>query len=66
MAVYKEDDTMDQEKFEAALRVFVEGCQNIHTSYMARTYGSVMPDEISSNICKRYATIIRWRADTSG
>lgn len=54
---------MDQEKFDIALRVFVEGCQNIHTDHMAREYPNVTPDEISYKLGKRYAKIIRRRAD---
>ena len=54
---------MDQEKFDIALRVFVEGCQNIHTDYMAREFPSATPDNIYSKIGKRYAKIIRSRTD---
>ena len=54
---------MDQEKFDIALRVFVEGCQNIHTDYMARIFSNLTPDQISSKIGKRYAKIIRASED---
>ena len=50
---------MDQEKFDIALRVFVEGCQNIHTDHMARHYPNVAPDNIYSKMGKRYAKVIR-------
>lgn len=49
----------DQEKFDSALRVFVEGCQNIHTDYMARHYPNQTPDEIRVRLGMRYAKIVR-------
>ncbi len=54
---------MDQEKFDIALRVFVEGCQNIHTDHMAREYPNVAPDEISYTVGKRYVRVVRKRLD---
>ena len=57
---------MDQEKFDNALRVFVEGCQNIHTDHMARHLPNVTPDQISSKIGERYAKIIRARDEEQG
>ncbi len=54
---------MNQEKFDIALRVFVEGCQNIHTDYMARESGNVAPDEISFTVGKRYIRVVRKRVD---
>ncbi len=55
---------MDQEKFDIALRVFVEGCQNIHTDYMAREFRSLNPDVISVKIGKRYAKVIRTHVES--
>lgn len=57
---------MDQEKFSIALHVFVEGCQNIHTDYMAREFPNTAPDEISARIGKRYAKIVRTRVAGDG
>ncbi len=57
---------MDQEKFDIALRVFVEGCQNIHTDYMVREFPNTAPDEITSKVGKRYAKIIRTRVAGDG
>ncbi len=57
---------MYDEKFGNALRVFVEGCQNIHTDYMARDFPNTTPDEITSKIGKRYAKIIRTRVAGDG
>ncbi len=54
---------MDQEKFDIALRVFVEGCQNIHTDHIAREYPNVTPDEITFKTGKRYVKIIRRQVD---
>lgn len=54
---------MDQEKFDIALRVFVEGCQNIHTDYMAREFPNQTPDEISFTTGKRYVRVVRKRMD---
>lgn len=57
---------MNQEKFDIALRVFVEGCQNIHTDYMACEFPNMAPDEITSKIGKRYAKIIRTHVANNG
>jgi hypothetical protein len=54
---------MNQEKFKMALITFVEGCQNIHTDYMARQFPNLTPDEISFKPGKRYVKIIRRRVD---
>ncbi len=54
---------MDQDRFDAALRVFVEGCQNIHTDYMARMYPRLTPDQITSRLGKRYAKVSRSGVD---
>jgi len=54
---------MDQEKFDIALKVFVEGCQNIHTDYMADHFNNLSPDMISVKRGKKYAKIIRTRND---
>lgn len=50
---------MNSEKFNDALRVFVEGCQNIHTDYMARQFPNQTPDEISLRPGKRYVKVVR-------
>ena len=52
---------MDQEKFDIALRVFVEGCQNIHTDYMARQFSNLTPDEITITTGRRYVRVMRYR-----
>jgi hypothetical protein len=57
---------MGQEKFDIALRVFVEGCQNIHTDHMAKQFPGLTPDEISSKLGKRYAKIIRRQVGSLG
>ena len=55
------------EKFDIALLVFIEGCQNIHTDHMARHFPNATPDEISANIGKRYVRVVRRSAhDTYG
>lgn len=54
---------MDNVELGIALRVFVEGCQNIHTDYMAREFPNAAPDEISYTVGKRYIRIVRKRVD---
>ncbi len=50
---------MDQEKFNEALASFAEGCQRIHTTYMARHFPNLTPDEISAIKGKRYIRVVR-------
>ncbi len=52
---------MDQDRFDAALKVFVEGCQNIHTDHMARHFSRLAPDQITARVGKKYVKIIRSR-----
>lgn len=52
--------------FDEALRVFVEGCQKIHTDHMARHFPNLPPDEISSQLGKKYAKIVRRGDHQSG
>ncbi len=53
------------EKFNIALRVFIEGCQNIHTDYMARSFPGLTPDKISATTGKRYVRVVRRSAHAS-
>lgn len=57
---------MDQEKFEAALATFINGCQRIHTRHMNREYPSLTPDIIVATLGKRYARVVRREAGRPG
>ena len=54
---------MNMTKFDAALKIFVEGCQNIHTDHMVRHFSNSTPDEISAKYGHRYVKVIRQRSD---
>lgn len=57
---------MDNVEFGIALRVFVEGCQNIHTDHQAHHPAKGAPNKISCSIGKRYAKVIRQCAHGEG
>ncbi len=49
---------MTTPEFDAALQTFVEGCQRIHTEYMAR-YHNAPVDKLVPKKGKRYVKLIR-------
>ena len=50
---------MDHEKFDTAIGNFIEGCQRIHTDYMARHFPGLGSDRIYVTKGKRYIRVVR-------